>query len=135
MKRLGDESATIPTTEKDYFWAMAIVVHNHAQHEIDAYMKSEDYLHYIDHLKRRERERIMDEVNKEITREKEILLQNERMKMKSSVQQLISHEKLILENKLKLEQYEREQYEKTLAHNSNRLLEIQKRQELEKVSI
>jgi len=114
---------------------MAIVVHNHAQHEIDAYMKSEDYLHYIDHLKRRERERIMDEVNKEITREKEILLQNERMKMKSSVQQLISHEKLILENKLKLEQYEREQYEQTLAHNSNRLLEIQKRQELEKVSI
>lgn len=116
-------------------WAIAIISHNNAQHDIERYLKSEEYARYLEYLKRREREKILEDVMKEIVKEREALLQDERKKMESLIYQEMDHERLILQNKLKLEQHEREQYEQKLLLNSSKLVEIQRRNEQEKVNL
>ncbi len=132
---MGRDEKDSQVAEKDYLWAIAIIAHNNALHDIERYLKSEEYSRYLEYLKRREREKILEEVTKEIAKEKEALLQDERKKMQSLVQQEMDHERLILQNRLKLEQYEREQYEQKLMQNSSKLIEIQRRNEQEKVSM
>ena len=79
----------------------------------------------VENLKRRERERILKEVNEEIEREKETMLRNERQKL---VDEKLAFEKLEHDRKVLEEERRTKEILDKQTYESARLLEIQRRQ-------
>eukprot|EP01031_Cornospumella_fuschlensis_P029837 gene29837-36027_t len=99
--------------------------------ELRAYQQSEDMRRFVDSLKRRERERVVREVEEEIEREKQALLVSERARMQELVDQQIQHEMAPIYNRLRIEQRERELLQQKLQQESERLREVLRAAQLE----
>jgi gamma-glutamyl phosphate reductase len=97
------------------------------QMHITTYLQSEDCKRYIEALKRKERERILKEVQEELEREKAMLLEDERKKMRALVEEEMSKERLLIENKVKIQEHERKQYEIRMKEDEERLLMLQRK--------
>lgn len=118
--------------EDEVAWITAQNIQRHAQQEVETYLQSSDYQHFLEHLKRRERERILFEVQQELSKEKEILLQTERQKLQAMVDKELSAERIKVENQLKLEQHQNAQYLQRLQQDEERLQRVQQRMLIEK---
>ena len=102
-----------------------------ADEEVQSYILSEEFKSMVDTMKRRERERILAEVQSEIEAEKASLLHQERQKLRQQQQAELDAEQILLQNKLKIEEQRRREYEQKLKQDAERLEEIQRRQRLE----
>eukprot|EP01039_Chlorochromonas_danica_P003106 gene3106-3402_t len=105
----------------------ALIIEYHAKEEVKRYLSSEDYKVFLEDLKRRERQRLLDEVSHEIAKEKAALLQAERIKMQIEINQQIEIERIPLLNKLKMEEYQRQKYQEKLQADAERLVEIERK--------
>lgn len=105
----------------------ALIIEHHAEEEVKRYLSSEDYKVFLEDLKRRERQRLLDEVSIEIAKEKAALLIVERAKMQTEVSQQIEIERIPLLNKLKMEEYQRQKYQEKLQADAERLAEIERK--------
>ena len=92
-----------------------------AQLEVDLYIKSDDFKSMIERMKQRERERILIEIEEEIKTEKIKILTEEKKKLQDEIDEIKSAEEIKLHNQWMMEEQQRRA-------NSDRLLEIQKRQ-------
>ena len=85
----------------------------------------------VETMKRRERERILAEITVEMDAEKAVLLAAERKKMEVERETAAKAEEILLQNKLKMEEQQRKEFEAKQQQNADRLLEIQRRQKAE----
>jgi len=92
-----------------------------AQLEVDLYIKGDDFKSMIERMKQRERERILIEIEEEIKTEKIKILTEEKKKLQDEIDGIKSAEEIKLYNQWMMEEQQRRA-------NSDRLLEIQKRQ-------
>lgn len=131
-------------------------IQNLAALEVKKYTDSADFKIFVESLKRRERERIMAEVERELWQEKDTLLADGRKKLVteylasiSSISQQTTLEVIIpedqlrklsaaeqvdailLHNKLKMEEQQRRNYEARQKEDTNRLKQVMYRRHLE----
>ena len=92
-----------------------------AQLEVDLYIKSDDFKSMIERMKQRERERLLIEIEEEMKTEKIKILTEEKKKLQDEIDGIKSAEEIKLYNQWMMEEQQRRA-------NSDRLLEIQKRQ-------
>ena len=96
--------------------------------EIEKYKCSEDMLNMIETMKRRERERVLNEIRLEVENERKHIRDTEIEVMRlEETEKIQSAEKILEENRLKL-------YEQKMRQDAERLRLIQTKQELEEVT-
>lgn len=100
-----------------------------AAKEIETYVSSQEFKSLVDFLRRKERERIIHEVDEEMKVEKGKLLAYKQMELKQSFQEepekVVSAESIMLQNKIALENHQRMEFEKKLKQDALRLQEVQ----------
>ena len=122
-----------------------------AQKRVDEYVKSEDFLLMVETFKRREREKVLLEVQHELESERELLLSEGRKSLASTVYtgddigkscataeysgEYFSPEAradaILLQNKLKMEEEQRRIYNEKQKEEAERLAEVLSRKHLE----
>ena len=118
---LGRSLRTINQMEDDEALSAAKEIKRLAQLEVDLYIKSDDFKAMIERMKQRERERILNEIEEEIKNEKIMILIEEKKRLQDEIDSIKSAEEIKLYNQWMMEEQQRKA-------NSERLLEIQKRQ-------
>mmetsp|Transcript_14775 Transcript_14775/g.20301 ORF Transcript_14775/g.20301 Transcript_14775/m.20301 type:complete len:224 (+) Transcript_14775:11-682(+) len=106
-------------------------IKSQADEEVRLYISSNEFKSMVDTMKRRERERIMSEVQLEIEEEKSMLLAIAREKIKKEHQSKLDAEEILLQNKLRIEEQRRKEYELKMKQDAERLEEVQRKQKLE----
>lgn len=102
-----------------------------AEEEVRRYVAGDEYKLMVENMKRRERERVMEEVREEIAREKAALLTAEREKLTKEVDENDRLEEILAENQRKIEEQKRRELEARQLEGAERLKEIQLRRQAE----
>jgi len=136
-KRHADNTKTIDLNElevdvqDEVAKLVAKKIKSQADEEVRLYISSNEFKSMVDTMKRRERERIMSEVQLEIEEEKSMLLTIAREKLKNEHQAKLDAEEILLQNKLRIEEQRRKEYELKMKQDSERLEEVQRKQKIE----
>lgn len=102
------------------------------EEEIQKYLNSNEFKIMIESLKRREREKMLDEITTEIAKERENLLNAERKKINLELSKLRGSESILVENQKVIEDKQRKDLEKKQLEDAARLKEVQRRQQLKR---
>lgn len=98
-----------------------------AEQQVQAYIASEEFKTMVDTMKRRERQRLLTEVQQEMEQERLAMIAEERAKMKREREQVLAAEEILLQNKLKIEEQRRREYEQKVQQDADRLAALQRR--------
>jgi hypothetical protein len=122
---------SIDHLENEAAAAMAKEIKAIADAEVKNYLESDEFKSMVEAMKRREREKILIEVQQELEKEKKSILLLEREKLKFEQQAVHDAQEILLQNKLKIEEQQRKNYELKLKLDAERLEEIKAKQRLE----
>lgn len=106
---------------------IAVSLKKRAIQEVEDYIESEDFKLFVELLKRRERERVLAEVQEEMQTEKFRMMSSQKMSVEEDLNQVLLNNKLVLEEQQRRD-YETKQLE---LRNAERLKEIQSKQQRE----
>ena len=102
-----------------------------AEKEVAVYLAGDDFRELLDSYKRRQRERVLAEVNAEIDAERSALLAEGKLKLQLEVAAMLDSESILLHNKLRMERQQRAEFEESQRQSERRLQEVQRRSQLE----
>lgn len=102
-----------------------------ADEEVKLYISSNEFQVMVENLKRRERERLLQDIVLQVSKERDSLLAVEREKMKLSIAEKNSLEEILHQNQKKIEDQQRKELEDRQFADAERLREIHRRKELQ----
>lgn len=102
-----------------------------AHDEVQEYLASEDFKQMVENLKRRERERLLQDVTLQIAKERDAMLAQERDKLKKELAEQKSFEEILAENQKKIEDQHRKDLEDRQQADAARLQEVHRRHQQE----
>jgi hypothetical protein len=126
---------TLEKIENEVAQEAAKIIKKKANEEVARYLESTDFVGIVEILKRRERERVLQEVKDEIAIEKQELIQKERARMIQQHEEKLKAEEILFMNKMKLEEQQRREFEARQLENAERLKELSSRHDREKEKV
>lgn len=120
-EELEDESALLIAKE----------IKNRATEEVNKYVKSTEFHTMVESLKRREREKMMEEISELIQGEREAVLAMEREKLQKEQLESKRLQDIMAENQIRIEEKQRQDYEDRLKADADRLAAVTERQQAE----
>lgn len=102
-----------------------------ADQEVKVYLNSDDFKQMVENIKRRERERLLQDIMLEVSKERDAMLAVEREKMKKSIADRHSLNDILIQNQKKIEEQQRKDLEDRQVADAERLREIHRRKELQ----
>ena len=123
-KHSSDDYSLLDQFHSQVAYGVALTIKQRIQAEVDKYIESDDYKAFLEAMKRRARERAMEEIQAMIDKEIE--------HKRANISQL-ADDQILLQNKLKAEARQRSEYEARQLEllNAEKLKEIQLKQQLE----
>jgi len=118
---LEDEAAMIVAKE----------IKKKAEEEVAQYIASDEFRMMVEAMKRREREKIVTEVQQQIEEEKISMMKVEREKVQAEHQAKLDADQILHLNKLKMEEQQMKAFEQKQKQDAERLAAIQAKQKLE----
>lgn len=123
-----DRQNQIERIEDKIVMAAAKEIKSKAEEEVKKYIESDDFANIVESMKRRERERILLEIEKELEKEKIELISSRKREIQKVNDEEEKSFEILLQNKIKIEEQQKKDFENKQRIDAERLRTIQSKQ-------